>query len=79
MSQTVQVVLLTMYTWTTVVERLARNSPIQGEGFLEAPLPAQHNSQVGLGRVRGMLGVNSEIWQSHYDLSFRIRLVPHDA
>jgi hypothetical protein len=37
-AQTVLAVLLAMATRTTLVGRLASNSPIQGEGFLGAPL-----------------------------------------
>jgi hypothetical protein len=37
-SQTVRAVLLAMATRTILVGRLASNSPIQGEGFLGAPL-----------------------------------------
>ena len=38
MAQTVRAVLLAMATRTTLVGLLASNSPIQGEGFLGAPL-----------------------------------------
>ena len=37
-AQTVRAVLLAMATRTTLVGRLASNAPIQGEGFLGAPL-----------------------------------------
>ena len=37
MAQTVRAVLLAMATRTTLVGRLASNSPIQGEGFWGAP------------------------------------------
>jgi len=38
MAQTVRAVLLAIATSTTLVGRLTSNSPIQGEGFLGAPL-----------------------------------------